>query len=202
MEVRGLNRSATTAPLCKTAKCNQQRIYANPDHVSLPKPPSNNFTVCLSGFTVMIINSMGVNEQNFYDKPNNSFKTIWFYCNTFFRLDPSPSMLVTSLEMKLEVKWMTLEMGTSEVPLFRKFPEIRKFQIERKDLRKYKAVSLIKSNGSKRGERFRKKETVSIFPLLKTKMAIYSILQWSVRYFCAVIISELMRWLYSSGYLG
>ena len=43
------------------------------------------------------------------------------------------------------------------------------------------------------GKRFGNKENVSKIPLLKTKMAIYSIPKCSVRYFSAVIISELKR---------
>ena len=47
------------------------------------------------------------------------------------------------------------------MPLFRKFPEIRKFQIEIKNFRKNETVSLDKNNWSKRGERFGEMENVS-----------------------------------------
>ena len=49
----------------------------------------------------------------------------------------------------------------TEMPLFRKFPEIRKFQIEIKNFRKNETVSLDKNNWSQRGERFGEKEYVS-----------------------------------------
>ena len=49
------------------------------------------------------------------------------------------------------------------MPLFRKFPEIRKFQIERKNFRKNETVSLDKIIDQKGGKRFWKKGNVSKF---------------------------------------
>ena len=43
------------------------------------------------------------------------------------------------------------------MPLFRKFPEIRKFQIERKNFRKNETVSLNRIIDQKGGKRFGKK---------------------------------------------
>ena len=51
----------------------------------------------------------------------------------------------------------------SEMPLFRKFPEIRKFQIERKNFRKNETVSLDNIIDQKGGKRFWKKGNVSKF---------------------------------------
>ena len=54
----------------------------------------------------------------------------------------------------------------SEMPLFRKFPEIRKFQIERKNFRKNESVSLDENNWSKRGEKvFKKGKCIKIYLL-------------------------------------
>ena len=65
----------------------------------------------------------------------------------------------------------------SEMPLFRKFPEIRKFQIERKNFRKNEIMSLDKIIDQKGGggEVWNKGKCVKI-PLLKTKMAVNPIL--------------------------
>ena len=64
---------------------------------------------------------------------------------------------------------------SAEMPLFRKFPEIRKFQIERNSVRKNETVYQIRIIDQKEGKRFGKKENIKI-PLLKTEMAIYAIL--------------------------
>ena len=50
-----------------------------------------------------------------------------------------------------------------------------------------------KYSWSKRGEKVCKKGKYKKIPLLKTKLATYSILQCSVRYISALIISDLMR---------
>ena len=60
----------------------------------------------------------------------------------------------------------------SEMPLFRKFPEIRKFEIERKNFRKNETVSLEKKLLIKKGEKVWKKGKCIKIPLLNTKMAI------------------------------
>ena len=54
-------------------------------------------------------------------------------------------------------------MYTSEMPLFRKFPEITKFQIERMNFRKNETVSLDKIIDQKGGKRFWKKGNLSKF---------------------------------------
>ena len=84
----------------------------------------------------------------------------------------------------------------TEMPLFRKFPEIRKFQIKRKNFRKMK-VSLDKNDWSKRGERFGEKMKMYQYSLLKNQSGslFHTVRKCSVLYFSAVIISELMRWL-------
>ena len=55
------------------------------------------------------------------------------------------------------------DVSVYEMPLFRKFPEIRKFQIERKNFRKNETVSLDKIIDQKGGKRFWKKGNVSKF---------------------------------------
>ena len=57
----------------------------------------------------------------------------------------------------------TRGMPSTEMPLFRKFPEIRKFQIERKNFRKNEIMSLDKIIDQKGGKRFGTKENVSKF---------------------------------------
>ena len=88
---------------------------------------------------------------------------------------------------------LRLRQLSAEMPLFRKFPEIRKFQIERKNFRKNETVSLDKIIDQKRGEKVLEKGKCIKIHLLKSKMAIYSILYCSVIYFKAVIFSKLMR---------
>ena len=69
---------------------------------------------------------------------------------------------------------------------FQEISWFRKFQIERKNFRKNKTVC-------KKGEMVWKKGNCIKHPLSKTKMAIHSILECSVRYCSAVIISKLMQ---------
>ena len=58
------------------------------------------------------------------------------------------------------------------MPLFRKFPEIRKFEIERKNFRKNETVSLEKKRLIKKGEKVWKIGKCIKIPLLNTKIAI------------------------------
>ena len=68
------------------------------------------------------------------------------------------------------------EIIQSEMPLFRKFPEIRKFEIERKNFRKNETVSLDKNNW---GKRFGKMENVSKFPYQTPKWQLFHTLVFS-----------------------
>ena len=72
-----------------------------------------------------------------------------------------------------------------EMPLFRKFPEIRKFEIERKNFRKNETVSLDKNNWSKRGKRFGKKENVSKLPYQTPKWQLFHTLVFSQVFRCS-----------------
>ena len=54
--------------------------------------------------------------------------------------------------------------SASEMPLFRKFPGIRKFQIERKNFRKNEIMSLDKIIDQKGGKDVEQRKNVSKFP--------------------------------------
>ena len=83
--------------------------------------------------------------------------------------------------------------------------EIRKFQIEIKNFWKNETVSIDKNNCSFHtvGMRFGDPESVLKIPLLKTKMAIYSITYlFSQEYKLQLLSSELMHKILSPGNLG
>ena len=72
------------------------------------------------------------------------------------------------------------------MPLFRKFPEIRKFQIEIKNLkRKNETVSLDKNNRSKRGKTVWKKGNVSKFPFKNLNGNLFHTLVFSKVFSCS-----------------
>ena len=102
-------------------------------------------------------------------------------------------------------KWWFLIKSSTWICRDATFQEIswnQEISVRKKELQeKWKSVARYKKLIKKGGKGFEKGKCIKIH-LFKTKMAIYSILYCLVMYFNAVIISELMRPLYSSGNLG
>ena len=71
---------------------------------------------------------------------------------------------------------MCIDKVNSEMPLFRKFPEIRKFEIERKNFRKNETVSLDKKIIDQKGGKGLEKRKMYQNSLIKHQNGNYSIL--------------------------